>query len=254
MTKRKKFSLDELNFILPALNAAEQRNYIGGGSGTYHNPYDYQEWMNLAVHGNWHGGWVFEDNTHMNKVFIGQNDNITWDAENGFTLYGPELSEIYVYGSYNGAIYADYSGILSDLNYIYNHDGYYNSPYYFSYNPKGYGNDFTQYWETVGGSCTIYSAGTFFTSVWNTFMSCPAEVVRASEAIGKMSLVAGNVAAIACVVDGDVTEADKLNVLSAAVGDVGAALITWVPLPQAKIIGLGLEGVSVLIAFYAMTK
>lgn len=54
--RKKKFSLEALSHILPVLDEVEQRGFVGGGDGTFENPYTAEEFDNWQ--GSFPGGVV----------------------------------------------------------------------------------------------------------------------------------------------------------------------------------------------------
>jgi|GEM_PF-6902051 hypothetical protein len=64
--KRKKISLEELSFLLPLLDDAEQKMYVGGGDGSRWNPYTQKEYDMARSFRKWTGGWVIgsDSKTH----------------------------------------------------------------------------------------------------------------------------------------------------------------------------------------------
>ena len=64
--KRKKISLEELSFLLPLLDDAEQKMYVGGGDGSRWHPYTQKEYDMACSFRKWTGGWVIgsDSKTH----------------------------------------------------------------------------------------------------------------------------------------------------------------------------------------------
>lgn len=69
----KKFNLNELKFLLPAVDMQEQRSFVGGGSGTSSDPYSRMEYLNMVSNGTWVGGYV-----EGFQFYVGKNETISW--------------------------------------------------------------------------------------------------------------------------------------------------------------------------------
>ena len=54
----RKYSLKELEHLLPVLDENEQKAIMGGGNGTYNNPFTQMEYLNLVAENHWSGGYV----------------------------------------------------------------------------------------------------------------------------------------------------------------------------------------------------
>ena len=51
-------SLNELAIMMPILSEIQQKTFVGGGDGTYGNPYTWEEYSNFLTKGTWYGGYV----------------------------------------------------------------------------------------------------------------------------------------------------------------------------------------------------
>lgn len=58
MRKLTRQSLDELAQVMPVIDEREMRSFVGGGDGTYNNPYTEAEYEEMMNSGNWYGGFV----------------------------------------------------------------------------------------------------------------------------------------------------------------------------------------------------
>ena len=56
-------NLDELAKVMPVISEMEQRSFIGGGSGTFTDPYTEEEYERMIASGTWEGGYVLFDNS-----------------------------------------------------------------------------------------------------------------------------------------------------------------------------------------------
>lgn len=54
----RKYSLKELEHLLPVLDENEQKAIMGGGSGSYYDPFTPMEYLNLVAENHWSGGYV----------------------------------------------------------------------------------------------------------------------------------------------------------------------------------------------------
>lgn len=79
-------SLEQLAKELPVLSEQEQRYYIGGGSGTEQDPYDYEEYRRMSVSGTWMGGYVLCSSELDAPVSEGNSGNVT-KSHNASVIY-----------------------------------------------------------------------------------------------------------------------------------------------------------------------
>ena len=66
--KRKKISLEELSFLLPLLDDAEQKMYVGGGDGSRWHPYTQKEYDMECSFRKWTGGWVIGSDSKIHYI------------------------------------------------------------------------------------------------------------------------------------------------------------------------------------------
>ncbi|MDD6437910.1 MAG: hypothetical protein PUG09_07570 [Prevotella sp.] len=263
MTKRKKFSLEELSYLLPVLNEIEQMEYIGGGIGTHDDPYSVAEWMYQVLRNDFYGGWVYDG---ISTKFFGQYDNVEWNQDQGMATFDVMLPGITVYADYQGGYYADYTKTVEALDYIYNHkQDYYGST--ISMKHTNYMGQDLSYQEIVTseGSTMISAVGTTFDigslneikSEWvrtlqNTDFAelinkTPNEVKSATTWAGRALSGYAFTTSVIKVFQHEATPSDYRDLISSGLGLVGSVLID-LPIPQAKVAGVVCEGLSVVIS------
>ena len=84
MRKLTKASLSELAESKEIISFREQKSYVGGGSGTRHDPYSIEEYNSLIDNRNWNGGWVLKDQD-SNPIYVGGTQANTEESDNGGT-------------------------------------------------------------------------------------------------------------------------------------------------------------------------
>ena len=89
----RKYSLKELEHLLPVLDENEQKAIMGGGSGSYYDPFTRDEFLSMQICGNWQGGYVYGMN------YIGKNENVSWSMDGtlqvgSYTYYNVYSSDI----------------------------------------------------------------------------------------------------------------------------------------------------------------
>ena len=84
MRKLTKASLSELAKSKEIISFLEQKSYVGGGSGTRHDPYSIEEYNSLVDNSNWNGGWVLKDQD-SNPIYVGGTQADTEESYNGGT-------------------------------------------------------------------------------------------------------------------------------------------------------------------------
>ncbi|MDD6437906.1 MAG: NlpC/P60 family protein [Prevotella sp.] len=121
--KRKKFSLEELSFVLPTLDEIQQRGIIGG--------YSLNDYLGLVESGRWLGGDV------EGLGYVGMNDNVTWSSY-GYGIVGSGTYDA-PYSSYTFDNWYGYwpGGYVYGLGYV-DADNAYAYGYGYGY---GYGQD-----------------------------------------------------------------------------------------------------------------
>lgn len=155
----KKFSLKELESLLPVMNLQEQNAIVGGGFGTLSSPYTISEYLTMVGKGTWRGGYVegFSQYVGQNSNTFGQSyngsfygsygGNGTW--QNPFSLY----QFMFWYGYWGG-------GYVYGLGYVPREVVVYGSKSYYGYSYNSYssyytfGNDYASssiYYASSGG-------------------------------------------------------------------------------------------------------
>lgn len=93
-------SLEQLAKEMPILSEQEQCSYWGGGTGTWEDPYSYEEYQNLVQSGSWSGGYVMGSEEHYRRDASGNwvvsKVNDAWYIPEDTTL----LKEVVVVGKY----------------------------------------------------------------------------------------------------------------------------------------------------------
>lgn len=84
MRKLTKASLSELAKSKEIISFLDQKSYIGGGTGTRHDPYSIEEYNSLIDNSNWNGGWVLKDQD-SNPIYVGGTQADTEESYNGGT-------------------------------------------------------------------------------------------------------------------------------------------------------------------------
>ena len=84
MRKLNKASLSELAKSKEIISFLDQKSYIGGGTGTRHDPYSIEEYNSLIDNSNWNGGWVLKDQD-SNPIYVGGTQADTEESYNGGT-------------------------------------------------------------------------------------------------------------------------------------------------------------------------
>lgn len=84
MRKLTKASLSELAESKEIISFLDQKSYIGGGTGTRHDPYSIEEYNSLIDNSNWNGGWVLKDQD-SNPIYVGGTQADTEESYNGGT-------------------------------------------------------------------------------------------------------------------------------------------------------------------------
>lgn len=75
--KLKRKSLEELSKVMPVLDSATQDGIVGGGSGTYFDPYSQTEFMQICTTGYFSGGYV--DTPEGVMWYGGNGSGYYWD-------------------------------------------------------------------------------------------------------------------------------------------------------------------------------
>ena len=81
MRKLTKASLSELAKSKEIISFLDQKSYIGGGTGTRHDPYSIEEYNSLIDNSNWNGGWVLKDQD-SNPIYVGGTQADTEESYN----------------------------------------------------------------------------------------------------------------------------------------------------------------------------
>lgn len=76
--KLKRKSLEELSKVMPVLDSATQDGIVGGGSGTYFDPYSQTEFMQICTTGYFSGGYV--DTPGGVMWYGGNGSGYYWDS------------------------------------------------------------------------------------------------------------------------------------------------------------------------------
>ena len=84
MRKLTKASLSELAKSKEIISFLDQKSYIGGGTGTRHDPYSIEEYNSLIDNSNWNGGWVLKDQDSI-PIYVGGTQADTEESYNGGT-------------------------------------------------------------------------------------------------------------------------------------------------------------------------
>lgn len=84
MRKLTKASLSELAESKEIISFLDQKSYVGGGTGTRHDPYSIEEYNSLIDNSNWNGGWVLKDQD-SNPIYVGGTQADTEESDNGGT-------------------------------------------------------------------------------------------------------------------------------------------------------------------------
>ena len=93
-------SLEQLAKEMPILSEQEQCSYWGGGTGTWEDPYSYEEYQKLVQSGSWSGGYVMGSEEHYRRDASGNwvvsKVDDAWYIPEDTTL----LKEVVVVGKY----------------------------------------------------------------------------------------------------------------------------------------------------------
>lgn len=218
--------------------------YDMGPKGSIGNPYTLKEFLDYE--GCFPGG-------HVDPLGYIEAETILYAHHYGDYGYGYTRQWGYMFdGNYNFySWYIDYNDWeMYSINDQWTIQG---MTFLNTYQPNSSSSMFQEYWECVNGECTIYSSGSLVTQILQKIAACPEEVLKVGNAIGKLSLIGGDISVIILLKNGDVTESEIYSAVSAALGTT-AFLITRIPCPQACLIGLGLDALSVSIGLYSLTR
>ena len=87
MRKLTRMSLEELAMTLPVVENEIQASYVGGGNGTYEDPYTQKEYYSMLAIGSWQGGYV-ENMGHINGLNQSENPYISQEEYNRMVANG----------------------------------------------------------------------------------------------------------------------------------------------------------------------
>ncbi|WP_420187411.1 hypothetical protein M1B74_01290 [Bacteroides pyogenes] len=116
MKKLTRKSLDELVKLMPEISESAQRNFIGGGDGTWNNPYTYDEFRDLVRTRVFEGGYVDMSGIPVyhsaGQYFSGSDFN---DLKDGYieNAHGGISGVDNVIGAFLGEVVSTITGIFT---------------------------------------------------------------------------------------------------------------------------------------------
>src|SRR5690554_542089 len=132
-------NLSDLARVMLQISEREQRSYVGGGTGTYEDPYTIAEFDMMCANGTWNGGYVEEwGYTFPDVISYGYygGDDDPWGYYNPYNPWGYYGDGGYTPPGYYPGFPGDNSGYGG---YGYGYDYYYDEHYDYGYYGGGSG-------------------------------------------------------------------------------------------------------------------